>query len=741
MQNRRQTTKNRLIRSSSDAFSDLFRWLKISKAEEQQFKGLCSSLEEYLADDQIEIVRQAYRIGAEAHDGQRRKSGENYINHPLAVACILARLRLDCATIAAAILHDTLEDTELTQAQLTAEFGAEITALVDGVSKVSKTEFDSIRDYEVENIRHLFSAMSKDIRVILIKLADRIHNLSTLKVHKLGKRKRIVRETQEIYIPIANLFGMYNWRQQMEDLCFKAMYPARYKTLKKAIRKSFGNRVDETIATQSQTIRTELTAHGLEAEVSGRLKNISSIHNKMKRKGNRLEAVQDLIAFRIIVPDIDSCYRALGVVHRRFKPIAGEFSDYIAIPKSNGYESLHTVVRGEFERAVEVQIRTEQMHRTAESGIASHLRYKSSTSPKSTPGLQSLNDLILRLEESETPSEYLQNVRMDLFYDYVHVFKPNGEIQRMKKGATVVDFAYTIHTDIGNKIKAATINGQNVPLNTTLRNGDSVKIITGRSSSRSLDPNWLNFVVTTRARMAIRKTLKSRSQKERQRLGSRLFSQTLKSYQIKASAITDELKSRHLEKLALEDWPALMAKIGSGELNATILIGEMLRDLELSPAADLNAPSEVPVSIAGIEGTVITFPKCCNPIPPEPIVGHMVPGRGFVIHDIHCPNVKASKAPSEHWVSFDWKNQPQGVFRTIIQVDAKDHKGVLAGVTARIAAAGSNICDLKMDTTQSRDLAILQFDIEVRNRNHLAAILRKLKRDSNVYRVSRVRKV
>ena len=699
---------------------------------------MCSSLKEYLTENQIEIVKKAYRIGAEAHDGQRRKSGENYINHPLAVACILADLHLDCSTIVAAILHDTLEDTELTESRLTAEFGTEVAALVNGVSKVSKTEFNSEKDYEVENIRRLFSAMSKDIRVVLIKLADRIHNLSSLNVHKLEKRKRIVRETQDIYIPIADLFGMYNWRQQMEDLCFRAMYPKRYKTLRKAVRKELGSRVDDIIRKHSKMIRNELADQGIDAEVTGRFKNISSIHNKMKRKGNSLKAVWDLIAFRIIVSSVDNCYRALGVIHRRFKPVPREFSDYIAIPKPNGYESLHTVVHSEMNRAIEVQIRTEEMHRVAEAGIASHLRYKSvpTANHQSVPGLQSLNDLILRLEESETPSEYLKNVRLDLFYDYVHVFKPNGEILRMKKGATVVDFAYAVHTDMGNNIKSATVNGQRVPLNTVLRNGDAVKINSGRSNTKSLDPSWLNFVVTTRARMAIHKALKNRSKKEQQRMGSRLFSKTLKSYKIRASSVTDDAKVKLVEKFNLPDWSALMGKIGSGDLNATITVSQMLRDM--SPDSDLDAPNQAPVSIVGTEGTVVNFPKCCNAIPPEPIVGHMVPDRGFVIHHINCPNVRASKSPAEHWVNFDWKNQPTGVFRTAIRVDANDDKGVLAGVTARIASAESNICDCKIDTEQSRDLAILHFDIEVRNRDHLASILRSIKRDKNVFRVSRM---
>ena len=632
-------------------------------------------------------------------------------------------------------MHDTIEDTDVTVDQLEQQFGPQVAVLVAGVSKVSKAKFNSINDYQAENTRHLFVAMSKDIRVVLIKLADRLHNLSSIDVHALEKRKRIVRETQEIYIPVANHLGMYNWLQQMEDLCFKAMYPERYKTIGKAVRKGIGGRVDDIIKKHTKQIKTELKKNKIEAEVSGRFKNIASIHDKMKRKGNSLSAVQDLFAFRVIVSDIDSCYRTLGVIHRRYKPISGGFSDYIAIPKSNGYESLHTVVHGELGRAIEVQIRTRQMHQIAESGVASHLRYKANASSKDSnaPMLRSFHDLIHNLDESETPAEYLNNMRMDLFFDYVHVFMPNGEIKRMKKGASVIDFAYAVHTDIGDGTKSAMINGQRVPLHTVLNNGDSVKI--NSSKTKKPDPAWLNFVVTSRARMAIRKALKNKSEKEQEKLGSKLFKQVLDSYGIKASSVSGQMK-RKLAKQNQSDWADLLRNIGRGELNATIVAEQVFR--EMSPDAKPATADDISLSLAGTEGTVITYPKCCNPIPPEPIVAHMVRGRGFVVHHSDCPNVKASKDPPEHWVKFDWKNQPKGVFRTSIRVDAEDGKGVLAGVTARISAEQANIRDCKIKTSQDGGEATLHFDIEVTDRAHLARIIRKIRRDSKVVRVSRV---
>ena len=700
---------------------------------------MCSSLAEYLDDTQIDFVEKAYRVGAQAHKGQRRKSGENYINHPLAVACILADLHLDCATISAAILHDTVEDTALTVAELTEEFGPEVAALVSGVSKVSKAKFGSKSDYEAENIRRLFMAMSKDIRVVLIKLADRIHNLESVDVHSLEKRRRIIRETKDIYIPIANLLGMYNWRERMEDLCFRAMYPTRYKTIGKAVRKGIGGRVDDIIKRHTRKINLELKKNRVEAEVSGRFKNIASIHDKMKRKGNSLSAVQDLFAFRVIVSDIDSCYRTLGVIHRRYKPVSGGFSDYIAIPKSNGYQSLHTVVHGEFGRSIEVQIRTLEMHRIAESGVASHLSYKASTSSRnaSVPGLQSLNDLIRDIDESESLSEYLNNMRMDLFFDYVHVFMPNGEIKRLKKGATVIDFAYAVHTDVGDGIKSAVINGQRVPLHTVLNNGDSVKINSGRT--KNPDPNWLNFVVTSRARMAIRKVLKKKSEKEKVRLGRNLIKKALKSYGIKSSSISSDVKDRLLEKLNLGEWSEMLNKIGSGELNATITVGQLFR--ELSPDSEPSSPNSVSVSLAGTEGTIVKYPKCCSPLPPEPIVGHLVPGRGFVIHHAMCSNVRASKYPPEHWVKFDWANQPKSVFRASIRIDSEDRKGVLAAVTTRISSAEANILDCRLHTTQNGNEATLLFDIQVSDTDHLKRVMRNIQRDSRVVRVSRLKDI
>jgi len=633
-------------------------------------------------------------------------------------------------------LHDTVEDTELTIEQLELDFGEEIAALVNGVSKVSKANFSSMSDYQAENIRHLFIAMSKDIRVVLIKLADRLHNLSSIEVHALEKRARIVRETQEIYIPVANHLGMYNWLQQMEDLCFKAMYPARYKTIRKAVRRGIGGRVDDIIKKHTRQITAELEKYKIEAEIFGRFKNIASIHDKMKRKGNSLAAVQDLFAFRVIVSDVDSCYRTLGVIHRRYKPVDGGFSDYIAIPKPNGYESLHTVVHGELGRAIEVQIRTRKMHQIAESGVASHLRYKSSASPKDSkaPVPQSLNDLIHSLDESETPAEYLNNMRMDLLFDYVHVFMPNGEIKRMKKGATVIDFAYAVHTDIGDGVKSAMINGQRVPLHTVLSNGDSVKINSSRT--KKPDPVWLTFVVTSRARMAIYKALKNKSEKQKEKLGAKLYKQVLKSYGIKPSSVSSKIKLQLSKIFQSDKWADLLKKIGSGELNATIVAEQVFR--EMAPNAQLANPDKVSLSLAGTEGTAVTYPKCCHPIPPEPIVGHMVFGRGFVVHQIDCPNVKASKFPAEHWVKFDWTNQTKGVFRTAIRVDAEDGKGVLAGVTTRISAEQANIQDCKIETSENGGEATLYFNVEVENRDHLARIIRNVRRDKKVVRVSRV---
>ena len=731
-----QTTNPR-NKSSSSRISEIYRRVGLPESEKRQLGKLCDSLKEYLSESQIKEVRRAYKVSASAHDGQRRLKGEKYIHHPLMVAHMLAGLHLDSRTIIAAILHDTLEDTELTLEKLEKEFGEEVATLVLGVSKVSNLEFVSKEREKNANLRSLFLAVSNDVRVILIKLADRIHNLNTLDVHRLEKRKRIARETYDIYIPIAYMLGMHSWRRQMEDLCFKAIYPKRYETINKAVRRDIKGGVNQTIKKHINAIQALLKERDIVASVSGRFKNVSAIHEKMRRKGNSLEAVQDLFAFRVVVQEVEDCYRTLGLIHNRYKPISGEFNDYIAIPKFNGYQSLHTTVHAEFGRAIEVQIRTEDMHRIAESGIASHLGYKTgnvSTELSSIPSTQLLNEVIHGLEDHTVaaPDDYFDNLKISLFSENVYVFTPKGDVMRLKKGATVVDFAYSIHTEVGDGIKSAKINGKRAALLTVLQNGDSVEV--NSSKYGRPDPGWLQFAVTGKARMAIRHALKNKSDVEFEKMGKRLFQNALKTYKIKPASITQEMKDRLAQELSVNNWSAILYDIGTGKRVAGIIVNQIFPDT-LSKV-DQQASNELSVSIQGTEGVVVEYAKCCNPIPNDSIVGFFSLGRGIVIHCEDCLNVRDSKYSPEQWGKFHWVDKPRGPFRASIRLHTQDKKGVLAGVTTRIASAGANISTGEINTLES-GYAVLDFDIDVTDREHLDRIMRLVESDSTVIDVKR----
>ncbi len=716
------------------SLAGLRRRIGIPEREDAQFNSLVKALSGYLSEPQIDKVHRAYAIGAAAHEGQRRLEGEKYINHPLAVAGLLAELKLDSSTIIAAILHDTLEDTHLTKSEMVAEFGVEVAELVDSVSKIDKLKFDSPQHAEAENLRRMFLASASDLRVILIKMADRLHNLDSLHVHRVEKRQRIVDETRDIYIPIANLLGMGNWQRKMQELCFKALNPQRYKVIHKAVRTDLKQSVDQTIKKHTTTIRKLLEESGIEGEVMGRFKETSAIHEKMRKKGNSLRMVPDLFAFRIIVKTVDDCYRALGLIHNLYKPISAEFNDYIAIPKMNGYQSLHTTVHGNFGRAIEVQIRTAEMHKVAESGIASHLSYKTgSASADDTllPGVKWLNEVIKSLEEHESPAEYLENLKLKLFPDYVYVFTPKGDIKRLKKGSTVIDYAYSIHSAVGNGAKSAKIDDHPVAFHTVLKNGDRVEITKSRFSRP--DPAWLNFAVTGDARTAIRRALKEVSGKELVKMGDRIFRGMLKKYKIKQSAVTDEMKEELADRLGSESWSDILREIGTGERFAAAVIGQIF------PATFLNSnskSSEV-ISIQGTEGLGVQYAKCCNPIPKEPIVGVFNRGRGIVIHTQDCPNVRQSKLSPEFWQKLNWAKKPKGRYRVTLLVSCQNETGLLAEVSSRISHHGADITRC-ITRTSKRDAA-LEYDIEVQDAEHLDAITQNIMRHNLVNDVERVK--
>ena len=729
-----KTKATPLSKASRTGLAGIRRRIGIPEREDAQFKSLVKSLSQYLNPAQIEEVEKAYIIGANAHDGQRRLEGEKYINHPLAVAALLAELKLDSSTIIAAILHDTLEDTHLTKAEMATEFGTEVAELVDSVSKIDKLKFDSPQHAEAENLRRMFLASASDLRVILIKMADRLHNLDSLHVHRVEKRQRIVNETRDIYIPIAHMLGMGNWQRKMQELCFKALHPERYKVIHKAVRSDLKQSVEQTVKKHTTTIRKLLEEKEIRAEVVGRFKETSAIHEKMRKKGNALRMVPDLFAFRIIVKNVDDCYRALGLIHNLYKPISGEFNDYIAIPKMNGYQSLHTTVHGNFGRAIEVQIRTEEMHRIAESGIASHLSYKTGNATADDtqlPGVKWLNEVINSLEEHESPAEYLENLKLKLFPDYVYVFTPKGDIKRLKKGSTVIDYAYSIHSAVGNGAKSAKIDDHPVALHTVLKNGDRVEITKSRFSRP--DPAWLNFAVTGDARTAIRRALKEMSSKELVKMGERIFKGVLKKYKIKQSTVSDAMKEELVDRLGAESWSDILREIGTGERFAAAVIGQIFPATFL----DSNSKSSQVISIQGTEGLGVQYAKCCNPIPKEPIVGVFNRGRGIVIHIQDCPNVRQSKLSPENWQKLNWAKNPKGQYRVTLLVSCQNETGLLADVSSRISRHDADITHCFTRTSKSD--AALEYEIEVKDTEHLNAITQSILRHNLVNRVDRVK--
>lgn len=725
---------NPLSSATKYSLEELRRILTGSERASAQFKSLLRALDEYLSQNQIEEVEKAYIAATAAHDGQQRLDGKDYIVHPLAVATLLAEVKLDSSTIVAAILHDTLEDTHLTKEEMAREFDDDVAQLVNSVSKIDKLEFESPQHAEAENLRRMFLATASDPRVILIKMADRLHNLDSLYVHRPQKRQRIVRETRDIYIPIARLLGMGSWQRKMEDLCFKAIYPWRYKVIDDAVRADLKQGAEQTIKKHIAAIRELLEDKGIEGDVSGRFKETSAIHEKMRKKGNSLRMVPDLFAFRVIVHNVDDCYRVLGLIHNHYKPISSEFNDYIAIPKMNGYQSLHTTVHSNSGRTIEVQIRTEEMHKTAESGIASHLSYKSGNAgaaDTALPGVEWLNEVIKSLEEHESPAEYLENLKLNLFPDYVYVFTPKGDIKRLKKGATAIDYAYSIHSGVGNRAKEAFIDGHPVALHTVLKNGDRVEINKSRLSRP--DPAWLNFAVTGDARNAIRRALKEKSSRELVRMGERIYKGMLKKYRIRQSSVTEEMKAELAKRLGVESWSDILYEIGTGERFAAAVIGQIFPSTFLNS----NSKSSEVISIQGTEGLGVQYAKCCNPIPREPIVGVFNRGRGIVIHTQDCLNVRQSKLSPEYWQKLNWANRPRGQYRVTLRVSCQNQTGLLAGVTSRISARDADIA--RCTTKTSKDDAVLEYDIVVRDTTHLNAITQSILRHNLVNSVDRIK--
>ena len=695
---------------------------------------LCGFLESYLSREQVSEVYRAYLFGAEAHEGQSRLSGEPYIYHPVAVARILAGLRMDHQCLMAAILHDVIEDTETAKEQLAREFGPEIAELVDGVSKLTQIKFRSRAEAQAENFRKMMLAMTKDIRVILIKLADRLHNMRTLGVMGPNKARRIARETLDIYAPIANRLGINSIRHELQELGMAAHWPWRYNILRTALRKQRGNR-KEVVGNIEEMLRSRLQQEGFDGEVYGREKHVYSIYRKMLEKKLPLNELADVYAFRIIVDSVDTCYRVLGVVHNLYRPMPGRFKDYIAIPKANGYQSIHTVLFGPHGLPIEIQIRTRDMHHVAEEGIAAHWHYKSSsTGGTMTPDTAAdwLRNLLDVQKDSGNSMEFLEHVKVDLFPDEVYVFTPRGQIFVLPKGATVIDFAYAVHSDVGNQCVAARVDRQLAPLRSELRNGQTVDIITKKKSRPN--PAWLDFVVTGKARATIRSFLKRLEHKEAVQLGRRLLKRELKTLGRKLDDVSEQEKLTLLKEIGLGSFDKLLEQIGLGNRMCK-LVARMLASGEAHPVPEGGAAA--PLSIKGTEGMVVGFAKCCSPIPGDPVVAIFSPGRGLVVHHQECPNLGDFRRQGQSWLDVQWAEDVSGEFSTTIRVDAGNQRGMLATIAALIAEEGSNIDDVRSEERDGLSTS-LRFIISVKGRKHLAHIIRRLKKVPFVLRISRV---
>ncbi|MGB1580464.1 MAG: RelA/SpoT family protein [Nevskiales bacterium] len=687
-------------------------------------------LREYLSEAQIMDVRRAAEFAERAHKGQFRKSGEPYVYHPLAVARILAEMRMDHTTLIAAILHDVVEDTPTAVDEVAARFGPDVATLVDGVSKLSKAQHQTREEVQAENVRKLLMAMVQDIRVILVKLADRLHNMRTLDSVPPAKRKRVAAETLEIYAPIAHRLGIHTLRVELEDLGFSHRYPNRHRVLTRAIQQVSSDQRD-LVREVEQRIEGAMAEEGIAGSVVGRRKNLYSIYLKMRRKNLRFLEVMDLFGFRVLVDQVDECYRALGIVHHVYRPISDQFNDFIANPKANGYQSLHTTLVGPRGIKIEVQIRTRQMHQIAESGVAAHWQYKLGDDGAGRAPDQRARDWLgnlVEFDEAEgTAQEFVENVKIDLFPDEVYVFTPKGEIRRLPKGASPVDFAYAIHTDLGNHCVAARIDQHLVPLATALQNGQTVEIITARHAIPN--PAWLNFTRTAKARASIRHYLKDQRVDQAERLGQRLLNKSLRELGVSVRRINRERMDKALAQMGEPNLQQLYISIGLGKRLAPLAARHFLADKEVA----VN-PRSISIAVEGTEGLVVEYAKCCNPIPGDVIIGHVSTGRGVVIHRHGCRFINSSKA--RELIDLRWSKRVRGDFTVEIKVQAESKRGVLASMSAQISECDSNIEKVVLPE-RSDEVAVTRFRISVRDRQHLAQVMRRLRRQDVVQKVTR----
>jgi guanosine-3',5'-bis(diphosphate) 3'-pyrophosphohydrolase len=682
----------------------------------------------YLPEGQVERVLRAYEVGAHAHHGQARKSGEPYITHPIAVAGILAELGLDAETIIAAILHDTLEDTALGRDELAGEFGEAVAELVDGVTKLDKMRFSSRQEADAESFRKMLLAMARDLRVILIKLADRLHNMRTLGAKDTSSRRRIARETLEIYAPIAQRLGMNKFKAELQDLGFRALYPDRYRVISERIRAALGNR-REAMGRIETALSARLAADHLSARVVGRIKSPWSIYSKMRGEHKSFAQLMDVYGFRVVVDSAMSCYMALGAVHALYKPVDRRFKDFIAIPKANGYQSLHTVLLGPFGAPIEVQIRTAEMDSVAERGVAAHWAYKTDSGPANSAQARArewLSSLADSQANTASSAEFIENVKIDLFPDEVYLFTPRGDILSLPRNATALDFAYAVHTDVGDHAVAARVDKKLLPLRTRLESGQLVEIITAPSAVPN--PAWLEVVVTGKARAAIRQYLKHLQHEDAVDFGHRMLDRALDALGTNLDAIPTVVLDRFLEESKLRRLEELLADIALGNRMPDLVASQLAAARgEQAGGAPVTAHPSEKIRITGAERGVLSFSNCCHPLPGDEIVGYLSSGKGIVVHRVECPNVAELRKSPERRVAIEWDRDVQGDYRAELRIEVINRPGVLATVAAAIAAADSNIENVEY-VERDAAAATLLFAMEVKSRKHLADVIRRVRR-------------
>ncbi len=701
--------------------------------------SLATSLSGYLEGEQVNLVRRAYYYAEQAHDGQFRRSGEPYVTHPLAVAGILSEMHMDPQSLVAAMLHDVIEDTGISKLAVKGQFGDAIAEMVDGVSKLNKITFSSHAEAQAENFQKMALAMAKDIRVILVKLADRLHNMRTLDVLSPEKRRRVARETLDIYAPIANRLGMNSIRLEFEELGFTALYPMRARRINAAVKSVRGNRKE--IVKQIQTsLEACLVREGMPARIFGREKHLYGIYEKMRAKRKSFSEIMDVYAFRIVVDKVDTCYRVLGAVHNLYKPVPGRFKDYIAIPKANGYQSLHTTLFGMHGVPIEIQIRTEEMEAMANNGIAAHWLYKSHDDTPSNAHMRArqwINGLLEMQQNAGNSLEFIENVKIDLFPDEIYVFTPKGTIMELPAGSTAVDFAYAVHTDVGNSCVACRISRRLAPLSEPLESGQTVEIITAPGTQPN--PDWLSFVVTGKARSNIRHFLKNQRHSESVSLGRRLLNKVLGSFGTQLEKIPAEEIQKALRQINLVELDSLLEDIGLGDrmahVVARLLMPDSVPDTTQESGKDSKHSS---LAIRGSEGMVMSYAKCCHPIPGDPIIGHISSGRGMVIHTDSCSNIAEIRDNPEKCISVRWDPNVEGEFSVEIRVELENERGIIAKLATTITGAEANIEKISTVERDAR-FSIVNLSLNVRNRIHLARVMKRIRLIKPVSKVTRVK--